>query len=335
RVAERRGVECVTLDHEEVLARALAHEAVHVERDAFDVAIRNRFHLDELRGHVIRACLGHRRHGVRGVARPGGDADVHTLLGIAVPEVLTPLVVGDVDLDRHVLRIHPDLAVAAEDQGAQVAGNGVVHAAQLDHAVDDVITSEVGVHPIDLGGIDEPLRVLLRAEDAGTLPCLVATHALENHGTVIHDGRHDVDLGVVPGNELAVMPDLFGRNQRHVAPSDTRTVFVDMGCCRLGRQNIIGFLPPISTVYWMCTERIANKQKIPTLASGHLTQIRNCDRHKRRGYAVTAVAEGDGTSFRLNARRSMNRLTDICTRTEATDRYHMYSMRNPGRSDHK
>src|SRR5206468_1522053 len=49
RIAQRCGQQGVILYQEDVLARAFAHVAVHVQRDTFDVSIGDGFHLDELR----------------------------------------------------------------------------------------------------------------------------------------------------------------------------------------------------------------------------------------------------------------------------------------------
>src|SRR5258708_23346150 len=58
-VAEWSSMQDAIADDEQILARAFADVAVHIERDAFGVAIDDGFHLDELRVPVIRARLGH------------------------------------------------------------------------------------------------------------------------------------------------------------------------------------------------------------------------------------------------------------------------------------
>ena len=108
---------------EEVLARAFGEIAVHIERDALVVAVDVGFHADELRVHVVCAGLGERGHGVGREPVPAGDADVRA--GIA-GNVLAPGEVRDVGLDRAALGVDADLAIAAEGDGADVAGRDAV-----------------------------------------------------------------------------------------------------------------------------------------------------------------------------------------------------------------
>ena len=96
---ERRGLQHAVANHKKIFAGAFADVAVHVERDAFGVAVEDGFHLDELRVHVIRAGLGHRGQGVRRNARPGRNADVHSFTRVGA-QILAPRIIADVDLDR-------------------------------------------------------------------------------------------------------------------------------------------------------------------------------------------------------------------------------------------
>jgi hypothetical protein len=57
--------------------------------------------------------------------------------------------------------------------------------------------------------------VLLKAEYAGG----VTTDPLEDRGTIVDDVTHHVDLGLVPGNELSVVPNVRGGLDRHVCSS--------------------------------------------------------------------------------------------------------------------
>jgi energy-converting hydrogenase A subunit M len=61
---------------------------------------------------------------------------------------------------------------------------------------------------VDLGGVDEALQVLVEAKDCRSLLGLVAADALEDRGAVVHDVGEDVDLGVLVGDEVSVVPDL-------------------------------------------------------------------------------------------------------------------------------
>src|SRR5579864_6072123 len=97
-IAQRRRDQFVAMDEEQVFARAFADESILVQRDPLDVAVGNRFHLDELRVHVIRARLGHRGQRIRRQARPGRNTDVDAFTVTA--QIFSPGIVADVNLDR-------------------------------------------------------------------------------------------------------------------------------------------------------------------------------------------------------------------------------------------
>ena len=52
-IAQRRRIQHAIAYHENILSRAFADVSVSIERDAFDVAVDDGFHLDELRVHVV------------------------------------------------------------------------------------------------------------------------------------------------------------------------------------------------------------------------------------------------------------------------------------------
>src|SRR4029077_10220831 len=152
RVAEGRGLEHAVAHEEDVFARAFTHVAAAVERDALGVAVHDSFHLDELRVHVIRAGLGHRGERVGRETRPGGNADVATLVSVGA-EILAPGVVDDVDLGGRIEGIDTGLAVAAQHDRTQVARPHAVVGDHIAHGFNDVVAGEVHVDPIDLGRI--------------------------------------------------------------------------------------------------------------------------------------------------------------------------------------
>ena len=56
----------------------------------------------------------------------------------------------------------------------------------------------------------------VRRKTAGPVVGLVGADALEHAHAVVQGVGEDVDLGVVPGDELAVHPDLLGGGDGHV-----------------------------------------------------------------------------------------------------------------------
>ena len=63
------------------------------------------------------------------------------------------------------------------------------------------------VHVVELGRPEQPLDVLGVAEHRRADLGVVAAHALEDARAVVQTMGEHVDLGVLPGDELAVHPD--------------------------------------------------------------------------------------------------------------------------------
>ena len=146
--------------------------------------------------------------------RPGGDADVGA---VVAGDVFAPGEVGDVDLDGRLEGVDADLAVAAEGDGADVAGGDAVGLDDVDDGGGELLCGVGQRHAVDLGGVDEAGHVLGKAEDAGAVRLRVAADAFEDGGAVVDDVRHDVDVGFVPGDEVSVVPDVLGGLDGHRA----------------------------------------------------------------------------------------------------------------------
>ena len=72
---------------------------------------------------------------------------------------------------------------------------------------------KASVHAVNLGGIVQAAHVLAEPEDGRTGGGGVAADPFENRAAVAGHVRKDVDLGVIPGDKLAVVPDFFGGRQ--------------------------------------------------------------------------------------------------------------------------
>src|SRR6266702_3491609 len=68
--------------------------------------------------------------------------------------------------------------------------------------------------------------MFLGAENRRSARQRVAAHAFEHRRAIMDDVRHHVNAGVVPGYELAVMPDLLGFLNRHEDSSP-----IQIRCC--------------------------------------------------------------------------------------------------------
>ena len=134
----------------------------------------------------------------------GADA-----VGLAlVAEVAPPRPRRDRDVDRRVEREEAHRPVAAVDQRADVAGALAVAADQLERRLAQLLARERDVHVVHLRRLEQPVDVLLVAEDRRALRLgVVAADALEDAGPVVQAVRQHVDLRVLPRDELAVHPD--------------------------------------------------------------------------------------------------------------------------------
>ena len=212
RVGQRRRVDHSVADHKNILARPLADQPIDVEPDALLVAVDLGFHADQLRVHVVGAGLGQRGHGVGRKTVPTGDADV----GAAVAaDVFAPREVGDVDLNGRALGADTHFAVAAQRDGPDVAGRDAVGLNELDHAGAKLLKREGQIHAVDFGRVKQALHVLGKPEDGRALRLAVAADAFKDAGAVVDDVAHDVERGFLPGNELAVVPDVGGGLDGH------------------------------------------------------------------------------------------------------------------------
>ena len=198
------------VDHKNIFAGAFADLAVGIERNAFDVAVGPRFHANELRVHVIRGGLGHLRQSIRRGTIPGTDANVDTLGQTFFAQIFSPSIAGQVDLDGATDRIDAGLAVTAQNYRTNVAGTDFVDAQKVQSAVIQFLGVKRRFHAVNVGGVQQALDVFAQPKNGDALRRVVGADTFEDGGAVANDMREDVNLGVVPGDEFSVVPDLLG-----------------------------------------------------------------------------------------------------------------------------
>ena len=169
-------------------------------------------HADELRVHVVGAGLGQRGHGVGRQAVPAGDADVRAA---RARHVFAPGEVGDVDLHGAALGIDADFAVAAQRDGPDVARRHAVGLDHVDHAGAQLVEREGQRHAVNLGRVEQALHVLGQAKHRRPVRLPVAANALKHAGAIVDHVAHHVNVGLLPGNQVAVVPDLRGGLDGH------------------------------------------------------------------------------------------------------------------------
>jgi len=86
------------------------------------------------------------------------DDGVHA--GIVLRKVFSPRVIDHVGFDRAIVRGDARVAVAAENNRAQVAGPNAIRSDDLDHGAEKLVARVGNIHAVNLGGVQQPLHVL-------------------------------------------------------------------------------------------------------------------------------------------------------------------------------
>src|SRR5262249_16851475 len=159
----------------------------------------------ENRVEVGARGLGVRNHARRTDPAPARDLGAYSLAGALLAEVGAPGPGGDDDVDI-ALRVEPQFAVTAERDRPDVGRFDPIAAQQVMGGGADVLGRVGHRQVVELGRSRQPGEVVGVAEDGRAAGGLVAPDALENAGSVVQSVREDVDLGVLPGDEFAVLP---------------------------------------------------------------------------------------------------------------------------------
>ncbi|EXI70627.1 MAG: hypothetical protein AW07_03957 [Candidatus Accumulibacter sp. SK-11] len=137
----------------------------------------------------------------------GRGLDADALLHSLGTEVRTPRPGGDGDMradrgggDAHRFR-------AVEDDRPDVARLEPVRAHHFLLCLEQGLPVVGHLHLEDVGGVEQALGVLGKAEDRRTPRRLVGTDSLEDAHAVVQGVGQHVGRGLAPWNELAVVPD--------------------------------------------------------------------------------------------------------------------------------
>ena len=104
----------------------------------------------------------------------------------------------------------------------QPSGEAVIQTTRRSFAADGARDHE------DVGGAEQPLRVVGQAEDGRAAIGRVGAHALEAPHPVVQRVREHVDLGITPGHVLAIHPDdpVSVRHTHRAIPINNPIIFV-------------------------------------------------------------------------------------------------------------
>ena len=97
-----------------------------------------------------------------------------------------------------------------KNDGPDVAFLQLVLADHLEDGIEDFLVGVGNLDPQDGGRVEQPVDVLLQAENGGFFILhLITANALEYAESVMERVGQDVDVGLVPGDEFPVEPDFF------------------------------------------------------------------------------------------------------------------------------
>ena len=80
--------------------------------------------------------------------------------------------------------------------------------------LDELLRAPLQRHAVDAAGVLEAADVLGQAEDGGPLRRVVTPNALEDRSPELNGHREQVQLCVLPGDELPFLPDDVGSDER-------------------------------------------------------------------------------------------------------------------------
>ena len=179
-----------------------------VEHDGLVVACEHDLALGHDGVHVVPNDLALVEEGVGVDALEGGDLGGDALLHALVAEVGAPLPGGDGDPRAVGGRAKAHRAVADEDERPEVGLCLTIGAQKVTGGRHDLVDGVGDLQQPHVGALEEPADVLAMAEDvAASVGPLVAADALEHTEAVVERVGHDVDVGLVPGDQGAIHPD--------------------------------------------------------------------------------------------------------------------------------
>ncbi len=119
--------------------------------------------------------------------------------------------IRDVELDGILHGVHTKLAIAAKRDRTDITRRDTIRFHSFDNSIIHLIERITQIHAIDFRGIEHTLHVVLQAEDRRTLLRLVTANALKHRRAVVDDMGHHMNIGLVPGNQFSIVPDVFRR----------------------------------------------------------------------------------------------------------------------------
>ena len=237
---QRRGLQNAVAHQENVLACALGDIPLGIEQDRFVIAAVLHLALGHDGVDIVAGDLRTRQADVDVVAGEGGNLRPDAVFQAVLAEIRPPRPGRDRHAGRVVRHIESHVAVAHEHDGPDVALHQLVDADGFADGVGNLLFPERHRQQTDMRGGEQPVHVLVQAEDGRAPFALVAADALEGGQTVMQAVRQDMDLGVLPGYELAVQPDFLGFLQRHRHFSNDRKGMIAAGPEQVKRRKRCG-----------------------------------------------------------------------------------------------
>ncbi len=213
----RRGVDLAVEHEADVGAGALGHLAAPVVHQGVVEALGLGLMLGQRADHVQAGGLGRGRRRVRAGTLPLGDAQADALHAVGAEQV-GPGPAGDRQVDLGLLRGHGELFAAAPGDRADIGVHQAVGRDDLLAGGVDLLGGPGDLEAQDAAGCDQPLGMGAQHEDVAGISPLAFEHA----AGIVQPVGQNVQLGVAPGDHLAIQPDLavtvVERNKRHLPP---------------------------------------------------------------------------------------------------------------------
>ena len=129
------------------------------------------------------------------------DPGSHAICQRILPEVGTPTPSRDGQLNWVFTGVDPHRSMPNIDERPNIAGLQLIHPDGLQDGLCDLLLVEGHLHHADMGGVEQPIDMLLQPENRGAGLPLVTTNPLEHGQSIMERMGHHVDVRIRPIDE--------------------------------------------------------------------------------------------------------------------------------------
>src|ERR1041384_1881980 len=129
------------------------------------------------------------------------DAGSHAIRQCILPEVGTPSPSRDGQFNWVIAWVDPHRSMPNIDERPNIAGLQLIHPNCLHNGLCNLLLVEGHLHHADMGGIEQPIDMLLQPKNRGAGLSLVTTNPLEGSQSIMERMGHHMDMRVRPIDE--------------------------------------------------------------------------------------------------------------------------------------